>query len=165
MKQIFLFLGIWSDKAIPWVDVAGLFLFISGFIVGLGAVTVIDMHGFLGRKSSYWTEATIRTHKVTKPFIWLGIFLAILGGLILYRDIGFSGVARIHAILAIILIVNGSFLSFYVSPRLLQREKEGRAQEILSADLQKKIAISFVVSIIGWWGSLFLLVWYIIVLR
>ena len=165
MKQIFLFLGIWSDKAIPWVDVAGLFLFISGFIVGLGAVTVIDMHGFLGRKSSYWTEATIRTHKVTKPFIWLGIFLAILGGLILYRDIGFSGVALIHAILAIILIVNGSFLSFYVSPRLLQREKEGRAQEILSADLQKKIAISFVVSIIGWWGSLFLLVWYIIVLR
>ena len=165
MKQIFLFLGIWSEKAIPWVDVAGLFLFIAGFIIGLGAVTVIDMHGFLGRKSSYWTEATIRTHKVTKPFIWLGIFLAILGGLILYRDIGFSGVALIHAILAIILIVNGSFLSFYVSPRLLQREKEGRAQEILSADLQKKIAISFVVSIIGWWGSLFLLVWYIIVLR
>jgi len=165
MKQIFLFLGIWSEKAIPWVDVAGLFLFIAGFIIGLGAVTVIDMHGFLGRKSSYWTEATIRTHKVTKPFIWLGIFLAILGGLTLYRDIGFSGVALIHAILAIILIVNGSFLSFYVSPRLLQREKEGRAQEILSADLQKKIAISFVVSIIGWWGSLFLLVWYIIVLR
>ena len=165
MKQVFLYLGIWSDKAIPWVDVAGLFLFISGFIIGLGAVTVIDMHGFLGRKSSYWTEATIRTHKVTKPFIWLGIFLAILGGLILYRDIGFSGVARIHAILAIILIVNGSFLSFYVSPRLLKREKEGKAREILPADLQKKIAASFVVSIIGWWGSLFLLVWYVIVLR
>ncbi|MDH5768965.1 MAG: hypothetical protein OEZ31_08420, partial [Nitrospirota bacterium] len=145
MKQVFLYLGIWSDKAIPWVDVAGLFLFISGFIIGLGAVTVIDMHGFLGRKSSYWTEATIRTHKVTKPFIWLGIFLAILGGLILYRDIGFSGVARIHAILAIILIVNGSFLSFYVSPRLLKREKEGKAREILPADLQKKIAASFVV--------------------
>ena len=165
MKQIFLFLGIWSDKPIPWFDIAGLFLFIAGFVIGLGAVTVIDMHGFLGRKSSYWTEATIRTHKVTKPFIWLGIFLAILGGLILYRDIGFSGVALIHAILAIILIVNGTFLSFYVSPFLLKREKEGKAREILPADLQKKIAASFVVSIIGWWGSLFLFVWYIIVLR
>jgi len=165
MKQIFLFLGIWSDKAIPWVDVAGLFLFIAGFIIGLGAVTVIDMHGFLGRKSAYWTEATIRTHKVTKPLIWLGIFLAILGGLILYRDIGFSGVALIHAILAIMLIVNGTFLSFYVSPLLLKREKEGKAREILPDDLQKKIAASFVVSIIGWWGSLFLFVWYIIVLR
>lgn len=165
MKQIFLFLGIWSDKAIPWVDVAGLFLFIAGFIIGLGAVTVIDMHGFLGRKSAYWTEATIRTHKVTKPLIWLGIFLAILGGLILYRDIGFSGVALIHAILAIMLIVNGTFLSFYVSPLLLKREKEGKAREILPDDLQKKIAASFVVSIIGWWGSLFLFVWYVIVLR
>ncbi|MDO8659167.1 MAG: hypothetical protein Q7K54_01055 [Candidatus Parcubacteria bacterium] len=51
----------------------GLFVFISGFIVGLGAVTVIDIHGFLGRKSSYWTEATTRTHKVTKPMIWVGI--------------------------------------------------------------------------------------------
>ncbi len=49
---------------------------------GLGAVTVIDLHGFLGRTSSYWTEATIRTHKITKPLIWKGMFLAILGGII-----------------------------------------------------------------------------------
>ena len=26
----------------------------SGYIIGLGAVTVIDTLGFLGRKSSYW---------------------------------------------------------------------------------------------------------------
>jgi hypothetical protein len=45
----------------------------------LGAVTVIDLHGFLGRKSSYWTEATTRTHKVTKPLIWAGLFLQCLG--------------------------------------------------------------------------------------
>ena len=49
------------------LDFIGLFIFIAGFIIGLGAVTVIDIHGFLGRKSAYWTEATIRTHKVTKP--------------------------------------------------------------------------------------------------
>ncbi|MBM4141636.1 MAG: hypothetical protein FJ242_09200 [Nitrospira sp.] len=124
MKQVFIFLGIWSDKTIPWVDIIGLFLFTTGFVIGLGAVTVIDMHGFLGRKSSYWTEATIRTHKVTKPLIWLGIFLAILGGLILYRKNGFSGVALIHAILAIILIMNGSFLSFYVRPFKKRESRE-----------------------------------------
>jgi hypothetical protein len=73
------------------VQTCALPIFIAGFIIGLGAVTVIDLHGFLGRKSSYWTEATIRTHKITKPLIWIGIFLAILGGLITYRDIGFSG--------------------------------------------------------------------------
>jgi len=165
INQLFFYLGIKQGQAIPWGEVIGLFLFIAGFIIGLGAVTVIDLHGFLGRKSSYWTEATIRTHKVTKPLIWLGIGLAILGGLIFYRKSGFSGVAVVHAILAFILIINGMFLSFWVSPRLLQREKEGKAKEILPMSLQKKIAVSFVVSVIGWWGSLFLLVWYLIVLR
>jgi hypothetical protein len=165
MEQVFTYLGIWSNKAIPWADIFGLFLFIAGFIIGLGAVTVIDIHGFLGRKSPYWTEATIRTHKVTKPLIWLGIFLAIFGALIVYRNIGLSGTALIHLILAGILIINGSFLSFYVSPRLLRREKEGKAREILPQDLQIKITISFIISVTGWWSSLFILVWYIIVLR
>ncbi len=60
-------------------EILGFFLVISGYIIGLGAVTVIDTLGFLGRKSSYWTETTIRTHKVTKPLIWLGIFLILIG--------------------------------------------------------------------------------------
>jgi len=38
-------------QEIPWMDIIGLFIFLSGFIIGLGAVTVIDLHGFLGRKS------------------------------------------------------------------------------------------------------------------
>jgi len=61
--------------------------------------------------------------------------------------------------------LNGCFLSFWVSPQLLKREKEGKAREILPSSLQIKIAVSFVISVIGWWGSLFLLVWYIVVLR
>ena len=165
MEQLFVYLGIWNNKVYSWIDIVGLFLFIAGFIIGLGAVTVIDLHGFLGRKSSYWTEATIRTHKITKPLIWIGIFLAILGGLITYRNIGFSGISLIHAVLAVALILNGAFLSFWVSPRLLRREKDGKAGELLSADLQIRIAMSFVISVIGWWSSLFLLVWYIVVLR
>jgi len=63
------------------------------------------------------------------------------------------------------LILNGSFLSFWVSPHLLKREQEGKASEILPADLQMKIAMSFIISVTGWWSSLFLLVWYIVVLR
>ena len=165
MEQLFVYLGIWSNKVFSWTDIIGFFLFIAGFIIGLGAVTVIDLHGFLGRKSSYWTEATIRTHKITKPLIWIGIFLAILGGLITYRNIGFSGISLIHSFLAVVLILNGAFLSFWVSPRLLRREKEGKARELLPADLQIRIAVSFVISVTGWWSSLFLLVWYIVVLR
>jgi len=107
------------------LDFIGLFVMLAGFIIGLGAVTVIDLHGFLGRKSAYWTESTIRTHKVTKPMIWIGIFLAIIGGFILYRGEVFAGIVFVHAILAGILILNGLFLSFSVSPFILKREREG----------------------------------------
>ena len=144
------------------LDILGLFLFLAGFVIGLGAVTVIDIHGFLGRKSSYWTEATTRTHKVTKPLIWLGIFLAIIGGVIFYQKEALEGIVLIHAVIAGILILNGLFLSFSVSPFLLKREKEGRGSELLPRSLQRKIAVSLIVSDIGWWGGLVLLVVYLV---
>jgi len=140
----------------------GLFIFLAGFVIGLGAVTVIDIHGFLGRKSAYWTEATTRTHKVTKPLIWIGIILVIIGGSIFYRNQSFSGIPLIHAILAAALILNGIFLSFKVSPFLLKQEKEEKAGTLLPKPLQRKIIISLIVSDIGWWGGLFLLVFYLI---
>ncbi len=144
------------------LDFVGLFIFFAGFVIGLGSVTVIDIHGFLGRKSSYWTEATIRTHKVTKPLIWLGTTLAIVGALIFYRHEAFSGIPLYQALIAVILILNGLFLSFYVSPFLLKREREGRQTELLPNSLQKKLIISLILSDVGWWGSLALLVWYIL---
>jgi len=144
------------------LDFIGLFIFIAGFIIGLGAVNVIDIHGFLGRKSSYWTEATIRTHKVTKPLIWLGIFLTILGGIIFYRNEGLVGIPLYHLFIAIILILNGLFLSFYISPFLLKREKENKQTEILPISIQNKIIVSLIISDILWWGGLALLVYFII---
>lgn len=144
------------------LDFIGLFIFVAGFIVGLGAVTVIDIHGFLGRKSSYWTEATTRTHKVTKPLIWIGTMLAIVGGIIFYRNVPFSGIPMYHAGIAGILILNGLFLSFYVSPYLLAQERVGRQAELLPRSLQNKIVFSLIVSDVGWWGGLLLLISYII---
>lgn len=143
------------------LDFIGLFIFLAGFVIGLGAVTVIDIHGFLGRKSAYWTEATTRTHKVTKPLIWIGIILAIIGGTILYRNESFTGVPFTHAIIAVMLILNGIFLSFKVSPFLLQQEKEGKAGTLLPKSLQRKIMVSLIISDLGWWGGLLLLVFYL----
>ncbi len=145
-----------------YLDITGLFLLMSGFVVGLGAVTVIDLHGFLGRKSSYWTEATTRTHKITKPLIWAGVILAILGGIVFYRNQPLAGIPLYHMIVAILLIINGLFLTFWVSPRLIQREQEGRASELLPQSWQTKITISLLVSDLGWWSSLFLLAVYLL---
>lgn len=147
---------------IDWLDVVGLFLFLAGFVVGLGAVTVIDIHGFLGRTSPYWTEATTRTHKVTKPMIWIGITLATIGGLLFYRNQPFSGIPVIHLSIVPVLILNGCYLSFRVSPFLLDREKQGRSRELLPMPLQRRIIAGLIISDIGWWSGLFLLVLYLV---
>lgn len=127
-----------------------LFLIISGYIIGLGAVTVIDTLGFLGRKSSYWTETTIRAHKVTKPLIWLGTFLLLIGSYF-YQNLN-----PYLIYFYIVLVLNGIFLSFYVSPILLDRENKGKQKELLPSSLQIKITISFIISFLTWWGSLLL---------
>ncbi len=152
-------------QAIPWMDLIGLFIFLAGFIIGLGAVTVIDLHGFLGRKSPYWTEATTRTHKVTKPLIWIGLLLTVVGGLITYRKAGWTGIPFYQSLIGLVLVINGLFLSFRVSPFLIKREKKGRSHELLPASWQFKITISFIISFLGWWSALFLLVWYLLVSR
>lgn len=144
------------------LDFIGLFILIAGFIIGLGAVTVIDIHGFLGQKSNYWTEATTRTHKVTKPMIWFGMALAVIGSIIFFRSEPFIGTPMYLAVTATVLILNGLFLSFSVSPYILQKEKEGRASELLPDNWQRKIIISLIFSDLGWWGSLALVVWYLI---
>lgn len=135
-----------------------LFIFIAGLIIGIGAVSVIETLGFLGRHSSYWTETTIRTHKVTKPLIWLGTILAILGGVLTYRELGFDWHAKYHLVAATLLVLNGSFLSFWLSPRLLKREAHGQAGELLPANWQFAITLSFFVSIFFWWSSVAVLV-------
>jgi hypothetical protein len=67
----------------------------------------------------------------------------------------------VHALIAVVLILNGLFLSFRVSPFMLQREKEGKSAELLPASWQRKIAVSLVFSDFGWWGALVLLAVYL----
>lgn len=135
-----------------------LLVIIVGYIIGLGAVTIIDLHGFLGRKSIYWTEATIRTHKVTKPLIWIGIFLVIVGGIWWYTLTGNEFFLLLHLFTSGVLVINGCFLSFVVSPYLLKKEKEEKERKLLPASLQVKIVFSFLFSVLFWWSSLILFI-------
>lgn len=142
-------------------QVVYIFIALAGYIIGLGAVTVIDTLGFLGRKSPYWTETTIRAHKVTKPLIWLGIILKTVGEFFLYQSLGFPNISIAIFMIIGFLIANGVFLSFYISPQLLRMEKEGRATEILPQSLQNQITFSFIVSFLGWWSSVAISSWLI----
>jgi hypothetical protein len=121
------------------------YLQIIGLIIGLGAVTVIDWLGFVSRKSVEWTHTTIKAHHVTKPLIWVGTFLIFLG--ILFE--GFS----LKYWVFLIMVLNGCFLSFYVSPRL---DKMYGKKKLLSNKFQIKIAISTVISFVSWWSFVYL---------
>lgn len=137
-------------------------LIIIGYIIGLGAVTVIDLHGLLARKSPYWTQATIQTHKVTKPLIWLGIVLILIGNYFYFSIFSFP--LEFYTLLKLysLLILNGIYLSFWLSPRLLKREKEGREKELLPNSWIITTIFSLIISIIGWWGSLFYFVFILV---
>lgn len=136
----------------------GLLITIAGYIIGLGAVTVIDIHGFFGKSSKYWTRATISAHKITKPLIWIGTLMSLFGSFVFYTAVGVPDVAHTHWIIFLILILNGLFLTFWVSPRLLKREREGKAEELLPQSWQNAISVSFFISFFGWWGSLLLFI-------
>ena len=144
------------------LETIGLFILLSGFIIGLGAVTVIDLLGFLGRKSVYWAEATTRAHKVTKPHIWLGLHLVIVGGFIFYKDTGFIWNTVYHLISLPVMLTVGYFLSFIVSPFLIQREKERKSSDLLPKKWQAWITVAFVFSFIGWWSNLLVLVLFLV---
>lgn len=140
------------------VEFLGLFFTITGFIIGLGAVVVIDLHGFLAQNSSYWTEATIRTHKITKPMIWTGLFLILLGGSLFYKNTPIEGFLLFHIISIIVMILNGVFLSFKISPFLITREKNNQSKEILPLKIKKQIILSFIISFITWWSNLIIFI-------
>lgn len=43
-----------------------------------------------------------------------------------------SGIVLYHAVAASLLVINGVFLSFVVSPYLLLRERQGKSEELFS---------------------------------
>jgi hypothetical protein len=134
------------------------FVWTAGFVVGLGAVSVIETLGFLGQRSPYWTETTIRAHKVTKPLIWIGLSLATLGGAWYYSLHDWPTVWLRHGLLLVLMIANGSFLTFWISPRLLERERQGRATQLLPKSWKTAVTLSFLVSITTWWSALWFMI-------
>lgn len=147
---------------INWLDFLGLFLMLTGFVIGLGAVNVIDFHAWLGRRSKYWTEAATRTHKITKPLIWIGILHIIAGGCIFYRNVGMIPIVQAQIVLGFLISVNGAYLTYKISPLLLKHELEGDPGRILPLSVQRVIRASFAFSFVAWWSELGLLTYYLI---
>ncbi|MFT4303024.1 MAG: hypothetical protein ACMXYG_00525 [Candidatus Woesearchaeota archaeon] len=129
------------------------FFHFVGIIIGLGAVTVIDSMGFIARKSKKWTQTTIEAHHVTKPLIWIGTIVVLITWILMLFFIENLIFTIVKSILLAILIINGAFLSFYVSPRL---DRLSGKNVLLPLELQIKITISMLISFTCWWVFVFL---------
>lgn len=134
---------------IPLNQFTLLFFHIAGIIVGLGAVTVIDTIGFLSRKSKSWTQIAVKGHHVTKLLIWIGTILLLVTWIFMLLTIKNLDFKIIKSLLIIVLLLNGSFLSLYVSPRVDEFKNKN---VLFSKELQSKTIVSMVVSFLSWWS-------------
>ena len=87
----------------------------------------------------------------------MGISLIIIGKILEYTQFVISHIYILNILLLFLLILNGCFLSFYVSPILLNLEKQG-IEKPLPNNLQNKIKVDFLFSFFGWWGMLLLFI-------
>jgi len=132
-----------------------LFIHLVGIIIGLGAVTVIDTLGFFSRKNKNLTQVTIHAHHVTKLLIWIGTLIVLFSWIFFLLENSLEGIYLFKTILLGIMILNGSFLSFFISPRL---DKLIGKKVLLPNRLQKMISVSLVFSFLSWWMFVFLTV-------
>src|SRR5262249_15782013 len=109
-------------------DFLGLLLLFSGLGLGLGASTVMDVLGVLGRRSEYWTLRAIATDRVAVPLMWVGVALATAGGILFNRNHGLAGVVLFELVVWITLVLNGAFLTFHVIPRVYPIEHRPEGQ-------------------------------------
>ncbi len=136
------------------IDVDWLMFFhFVGIIIGLGAVSVIDVMGFFSRKSKKKTQDTISAHHTTKPLIWIGTIIVLVTWIFILIERGFGIIEVIKSVLLGVMILNGCFLSFHISPRL---DKLIGKKVLLPRSLQTKIGISLVISFISWWSFVLL---------
>ncbi len=129
------------------------FMHLAGIILMVGSVAVIDVFGFVARNSRRWTRNTIEAHYITKPLIWVGAIITCLSWILILGEVEFNSYALAKTILLPLLLLNGAFLSFYISP-ILSRQR-GKLR-LLPKSLQIKIAASFVVSLLLNWSFVLL---------
>jgi hypothetical protein len=125
------------------------FFHFVGIIIALGAVTVIDTMGFFSRNDKKKTQGTIAAHHTTKPLIWLGTVIVLVTWVLMIWGQKLEGIYLWKSLLLVVMILNGVFLSFVISPAL---DKLIGKSQLLSFGLQIKISISLVISFISWWS-------------
>jgi hypothetical protein len=136
-------MGAFGGKPIPWLDLLGLSLLSGGLTLGMASVIVV----WLSRSSTSLTinaaDMSNRLLRVVMRYVRAGILIAIAGGAILYRQSQLSGVATFQALLGVALIAYAVYLH-------TRRKRTESGLAIFS---------------LVWFFQLFLLAWYLLIVR
>jgi hypothetical protein len=134
----------------PILPQIAIFIHIISFIIGFGAVIVIDTFGLLWllKKTKLATVNTVAD--VTEKLIWVGWFGLILSGTVLLLEKGFiDNLTWIKLFFVAMLGVNGLFLHSIKK----SMERLGNPEE-LPKSIMFRTGLASSISQLGWWGAL-----------
>ncbi len=128
-----------------------------GFVLGVGAATISDIFFFKFLKSHRISESEKSTLETLSTIIWIGLALLVISGTMLFLPeqarLSESPKFLLKTIVVGIIIVNGTALNLFVSPRMRRLSFEGTKP----ARQFRRLAFALgAISIVSWYIAFFL---------
>lgn len=154
-------LGLAGTRDVPWLDLLGAFVFVTGLALGFGA-TAFSLFVELSAGGS---ARAAGPQKVAANLAFPAAVVALAGAALLYRETVLSGVAPFQAALVLGILLTHLYLAF----RLSRRARRASVPDVPGVPpppaVTKRLTVSHALSLLCWAGCLLLLVWHALVLR
>lgn len=129
-----------------------LFLHVISFIVGFGAVIVIDTFGLVWLLKWWGVDLSLlkKVAGITQRLIWLGwVGLVVTGAVLLYMKGVVSGLTQLKVFLVLMVGINGVFMHFIKK----SLEALPEAANNVPRNIIFRISLASFISQLGWWGA------------
>lgn len=104
-----------------------------GVVIGFGAAIVADFLFFRFVRNFKLSNGEIYVMGLVSSLVWAGLFLIILSGILLFltNPVAYSESSKflVKMMIVAVITVNGSFLHFYIKPRLKNIDWLSRADD------------------------------------
>ncbi len=129
----------------------------TGFILGVGAATLTDIFFFRFLKDNSISDKEKETMDTLTSVIWIGLGILLLTGLALYlpdsERLGVSSKFLLKSVIVGVIVINGLFLTLFISPKLRLLTLEGQTHD---RGVRKLAFALGGISIISWYSAFFL---------
>jgi len=138
-----------------------LFGHLIGFVFGVGGATMSDTLFFRFLKDFKITKVENKILAGASEFVWFGLFIVVLTGVGLYLPQSEALLANpkfiLKALVVLIIIANGAFLSLVISPNLVKISWKDNGVNITKTRKLRRLAFaSGAISFVSWYSALIL---------